>query len=328
MARYVVPEGWPLPGSSPLQAQITAQADEIAALRAELAALPPAPDLSPEIATLQEQIAGLQQASEAAANAPADLPEEAASRLTQIETGLTQLGERLTTVENRTDQPDGVAGAGEVADLEAAIAALQEGLAAQEARTAEAAEATRAEITRIQDEAEAARQASAAEAGATLEQAALAQVEAAAINGSPYGEALASLAAAGHEIAPVLTENAESGLPTLAGLTERFDEPARAAIAAELRADMGDSLTDRVGSFLRAQTGARSLSPREGTDADAVLSRAEAALRAGNVDGALTEINALSEPAKAEMDAWVLQAERYRDAGAALAALSTVVTER
>ncbi|MFN4170190.1 MAG: COG4223 family protein, partial [Pseudorhodobacter sp.] len=211
---------------------------------------------------------------------------------------------------------------------EAAIDALRDGLAAQEARTSEAAEAARAEVARMQAEAEAARQATEAEADGALRQAALGQIGAALLSGAPYADPLATLEAAGHEIAPVLADHAESGLPTLAGLTERFDEPARAAIAAELRDDMGETLTDRIGSFLRAQTGARSLAPREGTDADAVLSRAEAALRAGDIDRALVELAALSDPARTEMAAWIVQAERHRDAASALATLSAAVRER
>jgi hypothetical protein len=330
MARYVLPEGWPVPGASPLQAQIERQATELQALRDQLASLDITPDLTPvetEIATLRDDLAQVREAAEAArhaaataANTPAAMPEELTEQLDQLTA-------RIERLEARPAQPDGLAAVEDISGLEAAIASLREGLAAQEARTAAAAEAARAEIERMQAEAEAARQATEVAAEGTLQQAALSQIEAALLNGTPYAEPLAVLAGAGHDIAPVLTENAESGLPTLAALADRFDEPARAAIAAELRSDMGDTLGDRIGSFLRAQTGARSLSPRDGADADAVLSRTEAALRSGDLDRALAEIAALSEPAAAEMSGWVLQAERHRDAASALATLAATVTE-
>ena len=331
MARYVLPEGWPVPGASPLQSQIAQQATEIEALRDQLASVNTAPDFTPveaQIAMLRDELALVRDAAEAArhaaataANTPATVPDDLIDRLDQLVA-------RIDTLEARPTQPEGVAAVEDITGLEAAIAQLREGLAAQEARTAEAAAAARAEVERMQAEAEAARQETETEAASTLQQAALSQIEAALLNGTPFAEPMAVLAGAGHDIAAVLTDNAESGLPTLAGLADGFDEPARAAIGAELRSDMGESLGDRIGSFLRAQTGARSLSPRDGADADAVLSRTEAALRSGDLDRALAEIAALSEPAAAEMAGWMLQAERHRDAASALAALAAAVTER
>jgi hypothetical protein len=331
MARYVLPEGWPVPGASPLQAQIERQATEIEALRDQLANATTAPDFTPleaQIATLRDELALVRDAAEAArhaaataVNTPATVPDDLIDRLDQ-------LAARIDTLEARPAQPEGVAAVEDITGLEAAIADLREGLAAQEARTAEAAAAARAEVERMQTEAEAARKETETEAASTLQRAALSQIEAALLNGTPYGEPLAVLAGTGQDIAAVLTDNAESGLPTLASLADGFDEPARAAIGAELRSDMGESLGDRIGSFLRAQTGARSLSPRDGTDADAVLSRAEAALRADDLDRALAELAALSEPAQTEMAGWMLQAERHRDAASALAALVAAVTER
>lgn len=52
------------------------------------------------------------------------------------------------------------------------------------------------------------------------------------------------------------------------------------------------------------QLGARSVTPREGDDPDAVLSRAEAAVVDGQLDAALAEIAALPETARAEMAGW------------------------
>ena len=80
-----------------------------------------------------------------------------------------------------------------------------------------------------------------------------------------------------------------------------FPTAARAGLEAALRADMGSSWTERATNFLRAQTGARSLDPREGDDPDAILSRAEAAVSAGDLATALTEIAALPEPAQTAM---------------------------
>ncbi len=96
---------------------------------------------------------------------------------------------------------------------------------------------------------------------------------------------------------------------------------ARAALEAALRANMGESWTDRVSSFLRSQTGLRSLTPREGDDPDAILSRAEAALAQGNVAQTLTELEVLPPAAKPPLEDWTAQAKLRLDAEAALAAM-------
>ena len=79
---------------------------------------------------------------------------------------------------------------------------------------------------------------------------------------------------------------------------------------------------DRFTAFLRRQTNARSLAPREGNDPDAILSRAEAALSSGDLPAALTELDALPENARAAMDGWIADASARADALAAAADLN------
>lgn len=150
--------------------------------------------------------------------------------------------------------------------------------------------------------------------------AALGQLRAALDTGQPYTAALHMLQ--GADIPPTLSDHAKTGLPTLSSLQDGFPDAARAALDAALRANPGESWTDRVGTFLRSQTGARSVTPREGDDPDAVLSRAEAALANADVDAALQEISTLPDVAKAAMADWTALAERRRAAAAAIDALS------
>lgn len=77
-------------------------------------------------------------------------------------------------------------------------------------------------------------------------------------------------------------------------------------------------------NFLRAQTGIRSVAPREGDDPDAVLSRANAEVEAGQIGAALDEIQALPDAAKSapSMADWIAGATAYRDAQSALSDLS------
>ena len=153
-------------------------------------------------------------------------------------------------------------------------------------------------------------------AKATVNRAALRQIQAALDSGGPYTSAIADLSDA--TLPPVLTDHANSGLPSLASLRDGFPLAARAAIDAALRADMGESWTERLSAFFRGQTGARSLTPREGTDPDAILSRAEGKLSSGDLDGCLTEISALSPEGQAAMADWVAKAQLRLDATAAI----------
>jgi hypothetical protein len=86
-------------------------------------------------------------------------------------------------------------------------------------------------------------------------------------------------------------------------------------------------LTDGLLAFLRVQTGARSLQPREGTDPDAVLSRAEAAVKGGDVAASLTELAGLPAQGQAAMADWSARAKVYLAAHEALAGLAAAAAQ-
>ena len=77
--------------------------------------------------------------------------------------------------------------------------------------------------------------------------------------------------------------------------------------------------------FLKSQVQARAVAPKEGTDADSVLSRAEAALRDGKLAKALEELQALQPPAKEAMAEWQAEAKQRLNLVHALNSLSEVV---
>lgn len=313
LARYVVPEGWPVPGASPLQTQLTQQAQELQSLRAQLQALPKEDNTSTllgEITAVRETATAALDAAEAAKSAAAATPSQDVSAT--IET----LQSRLAAVENAAGSSTSVDPA-VIARLTSEIDTLRSGLEAQKA----AAEALVAEAETIRANA-------AAKAETVLLQAALTKVEAAIQNGNPFAEPLGLLKNAGVAVPETLSSTAETGVPTKAALATSFDEPARAALEAGLRGNMGSTWTDRVGSFLRSQTGARSLTPQDGTDPDAVLSRAGAAVAAGDLQAALNEIAALPQPAQDALSAWVTQAKLHLDAQTATATLATALSER
>ena len=140
-------------------------------------------------------------------------------------------------------------------------------------------------------------------------------------SGAPYASVVSEVAAAA-DVPEVLAANAETGVPTAKVIEDQFAQGARAALSASLKASAGESATDRLTFFLKDQLGARSLTPREGDDPDAVLSRAEAATKAGDLDTALSTIDALPDAGKAELQEWAGIAATRRDALAAFDSLS------
>jgi hypothetical protein len=298
-----------VPSVSPLQTQLAQQAEDIKALRAELQALPKDDNQAvlQELSAVRETAASALEAAQAAASAPTEAAPSA---------DLTALEDRLAALETRPAEGGSVDPA-ILAKLTSEIDTLRSGLADQKA----AAE-------KLVTEAEAVRADAAAKAQSVLLRAALTNVEAAMQNGAPFAEPLAELINAGLTIPAALSEHAENGVPTVAALMASFDEPARAALETSLRSNMGSTWTDRVGSYLRAQTGARSLTPQDGSDPDAILSRANAAVATGDIQAALTEIATLPEDAQAALAAWVAQAKLRFDAQAATVELATALSER
>ena len=156
-------------------------------------------------------------------------------------------------------------------------------------------------------------------------QTALAQIAAALDNGSEFTKAFAFMretAVTGAEVPQVLADAAGTGVATLAQLQQDFPDAAREALAEAMPDAAADGSVSPLAAFFRTQLGARSLAPRAGQDPDAVLSRAEAALGAGDLDAALAEVEALPQAGQDAMEAWVAKAETRRAALAALAVIS------
>ena len=157
--------------------------------------------------------------------------------------------------------------------------------------------------------------------------AAMGRIRAAIEAGGPYAGAVADLTALGMQIPPDIAGLAETGVPTLTELQRSFPAVARDALSAALRAQTATGWGDRLTAFLRTQTGARSLSPRDGTDPDAVLSRAEGLLADGDIAATLAELGTLPAAAKDVLAPWVTEAESRQKAIAALSALSAAAAE-
>ncbi len=263
---------------------------ELASLRATVQGLDiPAPfdpaDLQGQIATLAQSVVALESA------APAIDPETLAALGTQVQAVVAGTA-ALTT---------------EMGALRADMDALQ------------------ADMADLRDLAETRVTAAESAVDAALARAGLDMVRAALDTGAPFDGAVAQIAQAGVAVPADLAAIAGAGIVTPDALIESFDAHARDALRASLTDLPATSTTERLGNFLRAQVGARSTAPRDGDDPDAILSRAGAAVQAGDFATALQELDALPEAGRAAMADWTRAATARAAALAALPDLTQAI---
>lgn len=283
---------------------------DTSALEARLAALESAPSPVPTEDTVTE--------AERAAIA------EAVAPLADLSARLDALDERITQLEAI---PPGSGGDPAVLNrlqsqaeaAEADRARLEADLAAAEARAA-------AEIAAAEDRARAAEEAATAEARAAAREAAEQRLIAAIETGAPFGDALTALSEFGVDTA-ALGPVAETGVPSLVALQDAYPDLARDALSESLKETVGAGAGERFMAFIQAQVGARSLTPREGDDPDAILSRAEAALANGQIAVALDELGSLPEGGQAVFADWRARAEQRLTALDALDTIRSAATE-
>jgi hypothetical protein len=278
------------------------------------------------LAALQDQIAARATSAPQAA-APVDLTpvmDQIAALSTQIGTttaGIEALAARVAALE---DRPVVTSDMGADAAAEALAAEMEAERAAAAARAAELEAAAQAAMA----EAQAAIAAAEAETASALARAeaelALGQLRTALATGAPFAEALATIAAVTTP-PEALTALAPTGIATSAALQDAFPPLARAALPVALQETAGESMGERLSAFVMGQIGGRSVEPREGDGPDAVLSRVEAAVRAGDLPLALHEIAALPDGARAVLAPWVANVEARAAVEAGLAALTAAL---
>jgi len=161
----------------------------------------------------------------------------------------------------------------------------------------------------------------AAESQTAANAAILSQLHGQLDSGQSYESLLADLKAGGVTIPDALSAPAENGVASISTLQAEFTPAARTALADARDADKRTGLI----AFLQRQTNARSVSPKDGDDPDAVLSRAEAALGAGDLASALEELRALPQSAQAALADWEKAAQTRLSAMQAADALAQSV---
>lgn len=289
---------------SGLKGTISAQADQLKALQSQIEQLPASVD--------------------GVASSVADLTTQTADNFAQVGTDLTVLSERMDVVE-RQPSADGTLQEAAVAAYQRDIDALRAQIEAQQAEMSEMMTATTAQLAQTREEAVAIEQNAVEKARAATARVALTKVDSAIDSGAPFGAALSDLTDALGIAAPDALVAVSDGVPTLSALQSAFPDAARNALNVARTEGASGEASGGIGSFLRTQLNVRSVTPQEGDSADAILSRAEAALKEGRLADTMAEVAGLPEVARAALTDWSAMAETRSAAQEAVAELNSQI---
>lgn len=290
-----------------LQAMLKDHTQRIAALEEAGASGPATRDAATEGS---EDAGGSPSDAGNASLVPSDEAGTAAIDLSELQRQLEEQAAKIAELEARPSiDPEAAARVQALADEAQSLQEQIGGMASDvESRIA----AVQEEAARLQEEtAESTRRAQAV--------AAVASLQAALDKGVTAQEAQQAFTDAGMDAPEALQKD----IPSLDELQTGFGDASRAALRVT-RSDTEGGGGNALTNFLKAQTGARSVAPREGDDPDAVLSRANAGVEAGDIAAALDEMQTLPENARQvpAMAEWLAGAQAYNDAQAALSDLS------
>jgi uroporphyrinogen-III synthase len=159
----------------------------------------------------------------------------------------------------------------------------------------------------------------------------LQQLRLALAGSGPFAAPLRTVGALAHDQAELLPDlqalepHAESGIPSLAQLTERFEPMANRVLeSAPVEPDQG--WLSSAGSYLMRFFDVRH--ERGGSDAESVLSAAQDALKLGDLKGTIAALKGLEGASAEAARAWISDAEARTDAEQRLAALDDAVRRR
>ncbi|QCO15362.1 hypothetical protein D3869_09075 [Azospirillum brasilense] len=297
--------GWPSAGGPAAGPAATAPAPQ------------PDPALRNQIQQLTERLAKLEQrpAAPAEGNAAAGIDQQT------LDNAVGQLAARIQQLEERPQ----AAAAAAPAEPDPRVAQLTEQLGQVQQRVdavgseAQAAGQIRQEVDALKQELAAVNQAvetrrDAATAAQTLVLAA-GQLRSALAAGQPFQQELQAVRAVASGDAQVtqpleaVAGYAAKGVPTQPQLTDRFSAMASDIVRADNQGEGNDWVEQVTGKIATLVTVRRSGGDAVGDGASAVVARAEAALQAGNLGGAVKELAALKGPAAQVAAPWIADAK-------------------
>lgn len=291
---------------SSVNSTLSSQSDEIAQLQAQIAELSTPVDLS-----------GIE-------GSVADLTAQTTESLAAVDENIAGLAARLDVVEKQPSA-DGTLQEAAVAAYQRDIDALRAQIEAQQSEMSEMMTATAAQLAQTREEAVAIEENAVANARAATARVALTKVDSAVDSGAPFGAPLAELTEALGISAPQALADTADGVTTLAELQQAFPAAAREALNTARSEGASGEAEGGIGSFLRSQLNVRSVAPQEGDSVDAILSRAEAALKDNRLADTMAEVAGLPEVARATLTDWSAMAETRLAAQDAVAELVTQI---
>lgn len=143
-------------------------------------------------------------------------------------------------------------------------------------------------------------------------------------SGEPFAAELSVLAAyvpEGRDMA-TLRRYADTPVPSAKKLADEFAPAARDAIAAAHR-DAAKNPWQKLGARFGNLISVRPAAPVAGDSVEAIISRAEAQVEAGDVGAGVTELEALPDPAREAMSPWMQQAASRVAVDQAIASLGS-----
>lgn len=145
--------------------------------------------------------------------------------------------------------------------------------------------------------------------------------------GDPFAAELANLIEqTSVEVPTSLQTAANIGVAPITRLQQEFPAAARRALKASIKAAAtGQGLGGKLVAFFKAQVGARSLDIKQGTDPDAILSQAEAALKSGKLAASIRLVRTLPTEGITEMSDWLAGADKRLAADDALSKLDAAL---
>ncbi|SEL04536.1 COG4223 family protein [Pacificibacter marinus] len=287
-ANFLKPEGWPFPGANTTELQ-----ERLTALEGALA------ETQTQSAQMSDAIEMVRQNSiDAVISVDDKIAEiDLSATVAPIESALAAIEQRLTAVE--------------AAPVAEAIVS-PEATAAYERQLQEMQSLLNSEVARLKEAKVAAENEEANAANAS----AAARLQEAITTGQPYAAVLANL---DMDVPNVVRSSATTGIPTLQEISTEFEGAADLAIVETAKS--GSENQGWMDRFLRTQLGLRSLTPQDGMSPDAIISRAQQAIRDNDLQIALTEISTLPDVGQAAMADWVAHAQTRLDVTNALSAM-------